>query len=259
MTCSPCRIALLAVLCTTFPFAATDGRAQDGLSVTLGLGGKYAPDYFGADSYGLGPTGKFSVQSFSLGPLAFGIPDGQPEKLGFGLRGSFRLIGSRKAADNPELTGLTDLGTSVELGLGLGYEAADWRAYADLRYGVVGHESTVAELGADWKAVTTPDFRLSIGPRLLYGSSGYSRTYFGVTPAEALASGLSVFTPGSGLVSTGIEIGATYDLGGDWALEGSLTYDRLQGDAANSPITGLGSRDQTSVSVVLTRRISLGF
>ena len=253
------QLAAAMTATAMIPFLAAPALAQDGLSFTLGLGGEYSPDYFGADQYGLGPTGKFSVQRVSFGPIQFGSADPQAERLGFGLRGAFRVIGARKAVDNPELTGLINLKTSVELGLGLGYEAEAWRAFGDLRYGVIGHESAVLEVGADWKAVSNPKFKLNIGPRLLYGSDRYTRTYFGVTAAEAGASGLAAFTPDAGLVSAGIEIGAAYDLGNDWGLEASLNYDRLQGDAAASPITGLGSRDQGSVSLMLTRRFRLGF
>lgn len=259
MMLTPKRLAAILACAASTAFVALPATAQDGLSVTLGFGGTYAPSYFGADSYGLGPTGKLSVNGLSFGPLQFGSPDPNAEKLGFGLRGAFRVIGDRKAKDNPELTGLTDLKTSVEIGFGLGYEATDWRAFADLRYGVIGHESMVAELGADWKAVSTPEFKLSVGPRLLYGSSRYTRTYFGVTAAETVTSGLATYTPGAGLVSAGIEIAATYDLGNAWALEGTINYDRLQGDAADSPITALGSRDQGSVSLMLTRRFTFGY
>ena len=38
---------------------------------------------------------------------------------------------------------------SVEAGLGLGYEQRNWRAFADVRYGFVGHNAWVGELGAD--------------------------------------------------------------------------------------------------------------
>ncbi|MDT8855342.1 MipA/OmpV family protein [Paracoccaceae bacterium Fryx2] len=259
MVCSFRGSATALVFLVVPALGAGSAAAQDGLSFTLGVGGQYAPSYFGSDSYEAAPTGKLSVQRLSLGPLQFGSADPYTEKLGFAPRGSFRIIGDRKAKDNPELAGLTDLKTSVEIGVGLGYEATDWRAFADLRYGVIGHESAVAEFGADWKAVSTPQFKLNIGPRLLYGSGRYNRTYFGVTAAESLASGLAPSTPDAGLVSAGIEIGASYDLGNAWALEGSLNYDRLRGDAANSPITDRGSRDQASASLVLTRRFSLGF
>lgn len=259
MTCSLNRIAFIAILSAAAALAAARAQAQDGLSFTLGLGVSSGPDYVGADSYGVGLSRKISLKRFSLGPLSFGPPDDGSERLGFGLRGAFRTVGARSAENNPELAGLNDVRSSVEIGFGLGYEAEDWRAFAALRHGIIGHDGVVAELGADWKAVTGPRLNLSIGPRLFYGSGAYTRTYFGVTADEALASGLPAFTPDAGLVSAGIAIGATYALGGDWALEGSLTLDRLQGDAAASPITGLGARDQASVGVTLTRRFSLGF
>lgn len=240
--------------------SAEHATAENGASLTLGLGGQYSNSYLGSKDYSLGPAGKFSVHRLSLGPLQFGSPDPNAEKLGFGLRGAFEIIGARKAKDHPELNGLNDLKTSVEIGFGLGYESTHWRAFGDLRYGVVGHKATIVELGADWKAISTPEFKLSLGPRVLYGSDRFNRTYFGVTPAESAASGtLAAFAPGAGVVSTGIEIGMAYDLGNDWGVEGTISYDRLQGDAANSPITAQGSRNQGSVSVVLTRRISLGF
>ena len=249
------RIAAgLAAFAATGAVAAP-ALAQDGVSFTLGLGGQVAPDYFGSDKYSAGPTGKFSVNRFAIGSLQFGSPDPRAEKLGFGLRGAFRYIGARKAADHPELAGPADVKASGELGVGLGYEAADWRAFVDVRYGVVGHHATVAELGADWKAVKTDDVTVSIGPRLTYGSDKFVQTYFGVPAGAPLAAHATK----GGLVSAGIEIGATYALSPDWSLEGTLAYERLQGDAATSPITAQGSRNQGSVSLVLTRNFSIRF
>lgn len=248
--------AILATLLATF---GSQSVAQDGLGITLGFGGTYSNSYFGADHYSIGPAGKFSLQRLSLGSLQFGGSDPHAEKLGFGIRGAFGVVGARKALDHPELTGLTDLKTSVEIGFGLGYEASHWRAFADMRYGAIGHHASVVELGADWKAISTPEFKLSVGPRVVYGSGRYNRTYFGVTAADSITSGLAAFTPDAGVVSAGIEVGMTYDLGGDWALAGTLNYDRLQGDAASSPITALGTRDQGSISILLTRRLSLEF
>ena len=253
---SKTAIAILAALASVF---GTQSVAQDGVSLTLGFGGNYSNSYFGADHYSIGPSGKLSVQRLSFGSLQFGSTDPNAEKFGFGLRGAFGVVGARKAADHPELNGLTDLKTSVEIGFGLGYEATHWRAFADMRYGVIGHHASVVEFGADWKAVSTPEFKLSIGPRVLYGSGRYNRTYFGVTTADSITSGLAAFTPEAGVVSAGIEVGMSYDLGGDWALEGTISYDRLQGDAADSPITGLGTRDQGSISILLTRSLKLNF
>ncbi|TAG31550.1 MAG: hypothetical protein EAZ40_00415 [Rhodobacterales bacterium] len=80
-----------------------------------------------------------------------------------------------------------------------------------------------------------------------------------LTASEAISSGLGSFAPESGLVAAGIEIGGSYDLGNAWGLVGKINYDRLQRDAADSPIISLGSADQVSLSLIITRRFSLSF
>ena len=67
------------------------------------------------------------------------------------------------------------------------------------------------------------------------------------------------FDAGGGLLSAGVELGATYQINDDWGVEGALTWDRLAGDAADSPIVATGDRDQYSVRIGLTRRITLDF
>jgi len=74
---------------------------------------------------------------------------------------------------------------SVELGGGVEYRARNFSAFADVRYGVLGHQSLVADFGADLIFQPAPDVTFRVGPRGLWGSQGYAGTYFGVTPAEA--------------------------------------------------------------------------
>ncbi|QPZ92926.1 MipA/OmpV family protein [Thioclava electrotropha] len=244
----------VAAVCT-----AASAQAESGVTFTIGAGARYAPSYFGADHYDTSPTAKVKLNSFSLQGMRFGSNDPNYEKLGPNVHGSFRLVGGRNSSDYSEIAGLDDVTTSLELGLGLGYQAPQWGAFADMRYGVVGHNAVVAEIGADWKPIKTDNFKLSIGPRVFYGSGLYNRTYFGISPSESTASGLAAYSPDGGLVSTGLELSATYQLGNDWAVEGKLNYDRLQGDAADSPIVQQGSREQSSVSLMLTRRVSFPF
>ena len=59
--------------------------------------------------------------------------------------------------------------------------------------------------------------------------------------------GLPAYNPGGGVHSLGAEAGLTYRLGRRWGLFGYAGYDRLIGDAADSPIVrAFGSRDQFS-------------
>lgn len=228
------------------------------LIFTLRGGVAVTPDYFGSDSYAAGPDFGFRLGYARLFGLEFGSADGSA-KYGLGLRGSFRFIGERTADDNAELDGLEDVDASVELGLGLGYQSYNFDAFADMRYGVVGHESVVGELGADVKLHPSDRLTLSMGPRVLVGSGDYSDTYFGVSADEAAASSFAAYDPDGGVVSAGLEVGAAYQISDNWGLEGAVTWDRFVGDAEGSPIVENGDRDQYGLRIGITRKITLDF
>ena len=135
--------------------------------------------------------------------------------------------------------------------------APEYELYAKLRYGVIGHESLVAEVGGDLYYRPSDQITLSAGPRVLWGSDDYAQTYFGVTDAESDASSFDSFEAGAGIMSAGIEAEAQYQFNDNWGVTGTIRYDQLQEDAADSPITQ--SDDQLSASVVITRRITLDF
>jgi outer membrane scaffolding protein for murein synthesis (MipA/OmpV family) len=233
--------------------AATAPAGGNGVSFTLGLGAQSSPGYFGAEDNVIGPTGSFALGNLTFGDISVGGGDDQ----GFGFGGSVRFISGRTAEDFPELIGLTDLDPSLELGGGLSYTAPGYEVFANLRYGVIGHESLVAEIGGDVIYEPTSQLTLSAGPRLLWGSEDYNRTYFGVTADEALASAFDAYEPGSGLVSAGIKAEANYAINDDWGITGILRYDQLRDDAAASPIAQ--STDQFSGSLLITRSVSFGF
>jgi outer membrane protein len=228
--------------------------------VTVGLGASVGPNYFGSDDYDIGPWGTVRFDYVRLpGGLSWGSAQTIGVREGFGLRGSFRYVGSRKGSDNPELRGLDTVDATMELGFGIGYEARDWRAFTDVRYGIGGHDSFVFEAGADAIFRPMDSLIVNIGPRLDFGGGPFMRTYFGVTEQESLDSGLPEYRPSGGLTAVGMEIGAQYAFTDAWGIEGVATYDRLVEDAADSPITALGSPDQFGFRLGITRSISLGF
>ena len=232
--------------------------AQSGpsLSFSAGIGGNYQPEYFGSDDYETGVTGGFKFGHLKIGRLEFGDPDPNAVDLGWRPRGSFRLIGERDSSDHAELAGLNDIDFSVEIGGGVGYTAENFQAFADVRYGVIGHESWVGELGADAIFRPSDDWTVTLGPRVLWGSGDYNSTYFGVTPAEAGLSAFPAYAPGSGIVSAGIEVGAQYELSQNWYLDGTLAWNRYVGDAADSPI--VQDDDSYTASLVVMRRFNFG-
>lgn len=230
------------------------------LIFTFGAGAGVEPTYFGSDSYEAVPAFTFGLDYLRLGRnRSIGSTDPYFIPTGLAPRLSFRVVKERTAADSPELAGLNDIDLSVELGMGVIYRQPNYEIFADARYGVVGHESWVGEIGADLVMRPREGLKLTLGPRLFLGDSDYAATYFGVTPAESAASGLAAFSPGGGALSAGVELGATYALTDKWGLQGTLRYDRLLNDAASSPITAQGSEDQFSASLMLTRRFILDF
>lgn len=249
------KVTFLIAAMTCLPGMAL---AQSGpsLSFSAGIGGNYQPEYFGSDDYEAGATGGLGFGHLKIGRLEFGDPDPNAVDLGWRPRGAFRLVGERDSSDHAELTGLNDVDFSVEIGGGIGYTAENYQAFADVRYGVIGHESWVGELGADAIFRPSDDWTVTVGPRVLWGSDDYSATYFGVTPAEAAVSAFPAYAPGSGIVSAGIEVGAQYELSQNWYIDGTLAWNRYVGDAADSPI--VQDDDSYTASLVVVRRFNFG-
>ena len=227
------------------------------IGFTLRGGAAVAPEYLGSDDYEVGPDLGFELNYLNLGGLTFGDPDPLFQPTGFGVTGSFRYIGERTAADSPELAGLDDVDDALELGLGLRYATPGFEAFGAVRYGVVGHEAWVGELGADVRSRPTDRLTLRAGPRVFFGDGDYASTYFGVTPAEAAASAFPAYDASGGLLSAGIELGAGYRFNDDWGLDAAIRYDRLQNDAADSPISA--DDTQLSARIGVTRRFTFGF
>lgn len=233
--------------------------AQDNtLAFSLTGGAGVAPDYFGASGRDVSPLIGFGFQGLRFGGTQLGNPEG-PKVFapGAGLRGSFRYIGERDGVN--ELAGMTTIDAALELGLGVHYTADIWQVFADLRYGVTGHKGMTGELGTNLIYRAPSGLVLNAGPRAEFGSSRFTNTYFGVTAAESGPSGLAPYTASGGIYSVGFELGAYQPLNTDWGVTGTLRYDRLRGDAAQSPIVLQGSRDQVSAEIGLTRHFNLRF
>ena len=99
-----------------------------------------------------------------------------------------------------------------------------------------GHGGTLAQLGASTK--------LGLGGRAwgrlkletTLASARYMRAFFGVDAAGAAASGLAPHDPGAGFRDLAVSLSGGYRFFGHWTLGGVLTYRRLVGGAADSPI-----------------------
>jgi outer membrane protein len=229
----------------------------DGEDIVLEIGGgaKVVPAYPGADEYAVLPWPIVDLRFLRLPGIG---SFGGGAEAGFEIGPSFGFVRKRDASEYSDLTGLNDVDVAVELGGQVSYRYGIVRAIGAVRRGFGGYEGWVGELGLDAVLDPTPDLSISVGPRVYLASDGYMDTYFGVTPAEAAASGLAAFDPDGWLRGAGIEAEGRYALSRHWAVRGEAGYERLLGDAADSPISRAGSRNQFNVALGLSYLFGLG-
>ena len=248
-------LAMAAILGVSSPVVAQD-RA---FNFALSGGASVGPAYPGSDDFEAKPKVGFTFGSLTWGGKTYGNGIGVVPDNGLSLRGALNIINSRDVDDNPELAGLEDIDTAVELGLNLTYRQTNWLAFGEVRQGFGGHEGVTGTLGADLIFRPTDRWTVTAGPRINLGNSEYATTYFGISGADAAASSFSAYDAGGGVLGAGLQVGATYEINESWAFKGLVSYEKLLNDAADSPITQAGSEDQFRVSFGLSRAFTLRF
>ena len=256
----PFRTAFIAGAATLCLLTAVRAEAQEtesrGRIVSLGGGIQLRPKYPGADEVGIGPLPFFDIRREGA-PLTFEAPD---EGIGLGLFGddsafdfgpTVQLQGKRQEEDVGAAVG--DVGFTVEVGaFAQAFLSDNFRVRAEGRKGLGGHEGWTGDVSADFILRDRDTYVFSIGPRARWADNDYHDAYFGVTPAVSTATGLAPFNPNGGFHSIGAAAGLTHMLGRNFGVYAYAGYDRLVGDAADSPIVRtFGSRDQFSGGVAL--------
>jgi outer membrane protein len=170
-----------------------------------------------------------------------------------GLRAgpAVKFVRSRKSLNYPELNGLSDVKATVELGGFVEYYPIDWfRTRAELRQGFGGHHGAVADFSADFVVPVIQRLIISAGPRFTWKSTEATAPYFGIDAVQALASGLPAFDARGGAHSVGFGSQISYRINPQWEVHAYVEYEKLLGDAANSPLVTIrGSSNQTTIGM----------
>jgi outer membrane protein len=85
-----------------------------------------------------------------------------------------------------------------------------------------------------------------------FADSEYVNTVYGVTAEQSTRSGMPAYQAGSGITSVRLAAAANYQLAPRWMAGVRFMASRLQGDAADSPITEDKSQNSASVFVAYT-------
>lgn len=240
-------IAAIAFVAVALPAAAQEGDEPRRTRVILGP--QLVPRFPGSDGVALRPYVDVS-RTRGDRPFAFEAPD-ESTSVSLYSRDGLTFgpaIGFEGKRRNRDVGGLDAVGFTVELGAAAQYAVSpNLRLFAEGRKGIGGHRGVTGMIGADYVARDGNDWLFSVGPRLTLGDGRYARTYFGVTPREAAATGIPAFRPGGGMTAVGATASAHRQLSDRWGAFGYAKYDRLVGDAADSPVVArFGSRDQLS-------------
>jgi outer membrane scaffolding protein for murein synthesis (MipA/OmpV family) len=157
---------------------------------------------------------------------------------------------------------LPTIDTAIEAGAFVGYTlGGDARGEGSVRlelsavHDVSGtHDGLLATTTVSYAAVRRTDFFLSFDLQATWADKDYARTYFGIEPADAAASGLPVFRPGSGFRDVGAGLTAGYWFGRRIGVLGRLGAGYLVGEIGDSPVTEEGSRWQPTAGIALSYR-----
>lgn len=252
------------IAATAFAFAGTSGHADGQLLLAptyfpdfVALGYGAVPDYIGSDDYVTGVAPAFNL---ALGSNRFLNLTGNyltynvsaDSNWLFGPAALYRF-GRDSDIDDPVVSLMQEIEDTVEIGAFLRYEIVDesnlrdrWSFGGHIGFDVGGeHEGYVISASTRrWLPVGRYG-ALGLAAALTYGSDDYTDTYFSVSPTDAALSGLPLFDAGGGLRDARVMAVFVHPLSRNWLAGAGLSYSRIMGDAADSPVVDMrGDPDQ---------------
>lgn len=241
-------LALISSSMLAAPAMAQSFLDVDQVTLDAGLGMSYSPEYMGSGDNDASPW-------FILKNITLGTPEG--EKQGFSITPSLRYMGERDSGDYDRLTALDNIDAAGEVGLRLNYVTGPFSSYGTIRKGFGGHEGVAGEIGTRYRYQPNDKLTLWTGAELQLGDDKFTGTYFGITDSEALTSNFAAYDPEGGAYAANLSVEARYMLTPKTSVMGKVTYGRLLGDAADSPI--VEDKNQPSISIGVARQLNFRF
>ena len=259
--------AIRTICCAVLLVAAADGLRGHGawaqssaldvdmpnvIAIAVGV----APDYLGSDDYQFvaGPSGRVEYSDHRYLKLqatqitANLLPH---EYLRLGPAANYRF--GRSSVDDTAVDAMQDVEDAFELGAFAGLEFTNkvnpryrFSVNLDFLHDVSGeYDGFVSTLNTSYWMPLARALTLSLGAGIGYGSSDYMDDFFSVDQADAARSGLNTFTADSGVRDVKASAMLLWHLGRTWHLGLGVQYQRLLGDAEDSPVVDVrGSQDQ---------------
>lgn len=228
-------------------------EASGGFTIAGGVA--WLPDYEGSDDYRIIPAVAVRGKVAGVGVISRGTYlylDFFPRSAGnmdldLGAIAGFRANRTGEV-DDDFVDALPELNTAIEIGAFAGvslhditnpYDSLSFRL--DLLHDIGNaHESTVFSPSIDFSTPVSRYTYLSASVGAEFVSGKYADYYYSISPADALASGLTAFDADGGVKSWKIGLLANQSVTGDLTHGLSVfatgSYSRLLGDFKDSPI-----------------------
>ena len=261
MTAQAQSLERMATGLTDILQTAIDVLPGDVTNLRLGLGPAVGTDYEGSDHYRVDPVPVISlryrdlieVDNNEVKIIAFNQLFGSSADMGGGKLRAGPLVSvnfGRSAGKKPDLRGMGNVGTAFELGAFVSYTFNDTRIRVRGRQDVAsGHNGATVILDVTQALIRGENYAVGAAISGTWASTPYMRAFFGVSPAQATASGYTVYRPGSAFKDVSFGLNGSYAFTKEWSVVATAGYKRLLGSAADSPIVrGVGSPNQLGFS-----------
>lgn len=185
-------------------------------------------------------------------PHGLGLDVVRRDGLHFSL--GLRLDRGRHSSVSDDLSGIDNVRNTLRLRAASTWEfEPGWKLGAGWSADVLGRGGGHTwDLGLTRERPLAPRWTWSLGAGVSLADGRYMRSYYGVSAAEAQASGHPVYTPGAGLRDVSVASTVRLELDRHWSAYAGAGIGRLLGPAARSPLTG--NSLQWSVSSGVARR-----
>jgi outer membrane scaffolding protein for murein synthesis (MipA/OmpV family) len=212
--------------------------------VVLGAAAEAKPLYDGAELSRVQGGPVINIRYRDIAFFSVGEGAGVNVLHGENYRAGFLLgydLGRRVSDDYGHLHGLGDIGRAPAIEVFASYAISkDFPLVfrGDVRQIVGGADGLVADLGAYMPLPgSSKKLIMFAGPSITYADHRYLQKEFGVTPAQALASGYPVFAVHAGTNAVGLGFSATRFITEHWLINMDTAVNHLLGSARESPIT----------------------
>jgi len=220
---------------------------------SVAMGAVALPRYEGDDHYHFEPAPAFDLRYRDIAFVSSGDGIGVNVLHGDTYRAGVAV--GYDAGRNPHITertqGLGNVNAAPEPRLFAEAAYLPMVFTADLRKAIGGHEGVIGDLGMYGAVAGTDNLVVFVGPSVTFANGKYMEAYFGIDEQQALGSNehLPFYTAHGGLKDASLGVNAVYNVTDHWFLDGDLSYERLLGSAAASPI--VTARDQLGASLVV--------